>query len=122
MRVCRIKDKVMLENSNLLEGQTAKRVNKLLVEYQDVTTKLTDLEETKKKVLAELFKLSAVGVNETDKFTFKVCEQAGRTSLSLKALNEEAPNLFKQVSALGLINVGADFKTVRSIKLKGERV
>ena len=112
----------MLENSNLLEGQTAKRVNKLLVEYQDITTKLTDLEETKKRVLEELFNLSNVGVNETDKFTFKICEQSGKRSLSLNTLNEEAPNLYKQVSALGLIKVGADFKTVRSIKLKGERV
>ena len=112
----------MLENSNLLEGQTAKRVNYLLKEYQDITTKLSDLEETKKKVLTELFELSTVGVNETDKFTFKILEQAGKQSLSLKSLQESAPDLFGKVSALGLINVGKDFKTVRSIKLKGERV
>ena len=112
----------MLENSNLIEGQTAKRVNHLLKEYQDITTKLSDLEETKKKVLKELFELAPIGVNETDKFTFKVLEQAGRQSLSLKSLQESAPDLFGKVSALGLISVGADFKTVRSIKLKGERV
>ena len=112
----------MLENSNLIEGQTAKRVNHLLKEYQDITTNLSDLEETKKKVLKELFELAPIGVNETDKFTFKVLEQAGRQSLSLKSLQESAPDLFGKVSALGLISVGADFKTVRSIKLKGERV
>ena len=112
----------MLENSNLLEGQTAKRVNTLLREYQDITSKLTDLETSKQKVLEELFSLASVGVNETDKFTFKVLEQAGRQSLSLKSLQESAPDLFGKVSALGLISVGKDFKTVRSIKLKGDRV
>lgn len=112
----------MLENSNLIEGQVAKRVNKLLVEYSDVTTKLSDLEETKKRVLKELFSLTSIGVNETDKFTFKICEQSGRTSLSLKTLHETAPDLYGKVSALGLISVGEDYKTVRSIKLKGERV
>ena len=112
----------MLENSNLLEGQTAKRVNKLLVEYQSVTSQLTDLETTKKAILKELFELAPLGVNETDKFTFKVLEQAGRQSLSLKSLQESAPDLFGKVSALGLISIGENFKTVRSIKLKGDRV
>lgn len=111
----------MLENSNLIGGKEAKRVNELLKEYQDVTTKLTDLETTKKNVLTELFTLVETGVNETDKFTFNICEQKGKQSLSLKTLRETAPDLFGKVSALGLINVGADFKTVRSIKLKGVR-
>ena len=112
----------MLENSNLLEGKTAKRVNELIKDYQDITSKLTDLETSKKKVLAELFELAPLGVNETNLFTFKVLEQAGKQSLSLKNLQESAPDLFGKVSALGLISVGENFKTVRSIKLKGDRV
>ena len=111
----------MLENSNLIEGETAKKVNKLLKEYQDVTTKLTDLETTKKEILKELFELAPIGVNETNLFTFKILEQAGRQSLSLKSLQESAPDLFGKVSALGLISIGENFKTVRSIKLKGDR-
>ena len=78
----------MLENSNLIEGQTAKRVNVLLKEYQDVTTKLTDLETTKGKVLEELFALVDIGVNETDKFTFKVLNKA--RSLTLKGPDYES--------------------------------
>ena len=112
----------MLENSNLLEGKTAKRVNELLKDYQDVTSKLTDLETTKKSILKELFELAPLGVNETNMFTFKVIEQAGRQSLSIKSLQESAPDLFGKVSALGLISIGENFKTVRSIKLKGNRV
>lgn len=112
----------MLENSNLIEGQNAKRVNKLLEEYQDITAKLTDLDTSKKAVLSELFDLTQVGVNETGKFTFKICEQAGNKTISVKNLQETAPDLFGKVSALGLVNVGKSFKTVRSIKLKGERV
>ena len=112
----------MLENSNLLEGKTAKRVNELIKDYQDITAKLTDLEESKKKVLKELFELAPLGVNETNLFTFKIIEQAGRQSLSLKNLQESAPDLFGKVSALGLISIGENFKTVRSIKLKGDRV
>jgi hypothetical protein len=112
----------MLENSNLIEGKQAKRVNELLKEYQDITSKLTDLETSKKAVLKELFELVPVGVNETNLFTFKVLEQACRQSLSIKSLQESAPDLFGKVSALGLISVGENFKTVRSIKLKGERV
>lgn len=112
----------MLENSNLLEGKTAKRVNELIKDYQSITAKLTDLEESKKKVLKELFELAPIGVNETNLFTFKVIEQAGRQSLSIKNLQETAPDLFGKVSALGLISIGENFKTVRSIKLKGDRV
>ena len=112
----------MLENSNLIEGQNARRVNKLLEEYQDITAKLSDLDTSKKAVLSELFDLTQVGVNETGKFTFKICEQAGNKTISVKSLEETAPDLFGKVSALGLINIGKSFKTVRSIKLKGERV
>ena len=112
----------MLENSNLLEGKTAKRVNVLLREYQDVTSKLSDLETTKKNILNALFDLVPVGLNETNMFTFKIIEQAGRQSLSVKSLQESAPDLFGKVSALGLISTGENFKTVRSIKLKGDRV
>jgi hypothetical protein len=112
----------MLENSNLIEGKTAKRVNELLKDYQAVTAQLVDLETSKKAILKELFELAPVGVNETNLFTFKVSEQAGRQSLSLKSLQESAPELFGRVSALGLISVGENFKTVRSIKLKGDRV
>ena len=112
----------MLENSNLLEGKTAKRVNELIKDYQSLTSKLSDLEESKKKVLKELFELAPIGVNETNLFTFKVIEQAGKQSLSLKSLQESAPDLFGKVSALGLISIGENFKTVRSIKLKGDRV
>lgn len=112
----------MLENSNLIEGQTAKRVNVLLKEYQDVTAKLTDLETTKGKVLEELFALVDIGVNETDKFTFKVLNNAGRRSIPVAELEKQEPYLFKKLSGLGFVNVGKDFKTVRSIKIKGDRV
>ena len=112
----------MLENSNLIEGKQAKELNKLLTDYQAVVAQLDDLDTTKKNILRRIFELAPVGVNETNLFTFKVIEQAGRQSLSLKSLQESAPDIFGKVSALGLISVGENFKTVRSIKLKGDRV
>ena len=112
----------MLENSHLIEGKQAKELDKLLIDYQAVTAQLTDLDTTKKSILKRIFKLAKVGTNETSKFVFKVCLQAGRQSLSIKNLQETAPDLFGKVSALGLINIGENFKTVRSIKLKGDRV
>ena len=112
----------MLENSNLIEGKQAKELNKLLTDYQAVTAQLDDLDATKKNILKRIFELAPIGVNETNLFTFKVIEQAGRQSLSLKSLQESAPDIFGKVSALGLISVGENFKTVRSIKLKGDRV
>jgi hypothetical protein len=112
----------MLENSNLIEGKQAKELNKLLTDYQAVVAQLDDLDTTKKNILKRIFELAPVGVNETNLFTFKVIEQAGRQSLSLKNLQESAPDLFGKVSALGLISVGEGYKVVRSIKLKGDRV
>lgn len=112
----------MLENSNLIDGTTAKELNTLLQEYNDITTQLTDLETSKKKVLARIFELAPVGLNETNKYTFKILEQAGRQSISVKSLSEQAPDLLGKISGLGLISIGEDFKTLRSVKLKGDRV
>lgn len=121
-RVCRIKDKAMLENSNLISGTQAKELDKLLQEYTDLTSQLTDLETSKKNVLARIFELAPVGLNETSKYTFKVLEQAGRQSISVKNLSEQAPDLFGKISGLGLVSIGEDFKTLRSVKVKGDRV
>ena len=111
----------MLENSNLLEGTVAKRVNELIQEYQDITAKVKDLETSKKNVLAELFKLAEVGVNETNKFCFNIVENKGRVSIAPKKLQELAPELYGQISGMGLLSVGEDYLTVRGIKLKGDR-
>lgn len=112
----------MLEHSNLIEGQKAREVNKLIAEYEDITAKLADLDKSKKEVLTKLFELAEVGTNETNKFIFNVVNNSGRATISVKNLSEQAPDLFGKVSALGLISVGENFKTVRSIKLKGDRV
>lgn len=111
----------MLENSNLLEGKTAKRVNELIKDYQDITTKLSDLETSKKKVLEELFNLTTIGINETNMFTFNVVNNKGKRSIPVAEFEKQAPELFKKISGLGLLNIGNEFKTVRGIKLKGER-
>ena len=111
----------MLENSHLIEGKNAKEVNTLLEEYQDITTKLNDLDTTKKEVLKKLFELTQIGVNETSKYTFKVSEQAGRQSLSLKTLQDKEPTIYAEIQAKGLITQGEGFKKVSSIKLKGDR-
>ena len=110
----------MLENSNLLEGQTAKRVNTLLKDYQDVTTKLADLETTKKNILKELFELSQVGVNETNLFTFNVVHMKGRESISLADIKKHGSYLYESLNPYK--NYSADYFIVRSIKLKGDRV
>lgn len=112
----------MLENSNLIDGASAKELNTLLQEYNDITTQLTDLETSKKKVLARIFELAPVGLNETNKYTFKILKQAGKQSISIKNLSEQAPDLYGKISGLGLISIGEDFKTLRSVKLKGDRV
>ena len=111
----------MLENSNLLEGKTAKRVNELLKDYQDITTKLSDLETSKKSVLEELFNLTVIGINETNMFTFNIVNNKGKRSIPVAEFEKQAPELFRKISGLGLVNIGNEFKTVRGIKLKGER-
>ena len=111
----------MLENSNLLEGSKAKRVNELLHEYQDVSAKIKDLETTKKNVLAELFELADVGINETGKFVFNIVKNDGSPRVQTKALREKAPILYEQIEQLGFITEGKGFLTVRGIKLKGDR-
>lgn len=112
----------MLENSNLLEGKTAKRVNVLLREYQDITAKLTDLNKTKEKVLEELFTLTNVGTNETNVFTFNVIDNKGRQTISVSDVRNFGNNLFEDLNDKGLIKTGKNFLTIKSIKLKGDRV
>ena len=111
----------MLENSNLIEGQNAKEVNRLVAEYQDITAKLQDLEKTKKETLAKLFELTEIGTNETNKFVFNVVDNNGRQTISIKTLTEKAPELFNLIETQGFVNVGENFKTIRGIKLKGQR-
>lgn len=112
----------MLENSNLLEGKVAKEVDKLIAEYEDITAKTKDLETSKKQVLARLFELVEVGVNETSNVVFNIVNNSGRISIAPKKLQETAPELYGQISGLGLISIGEDYKTVRGIKHKGDRV
>ena len=111
----------MLENSNLLDGTVAKRVNELVKEYQDVSVKIKDLETTKKNVLAELFELTETGINETSKYVFNIVENKGRLSIAVSKLQEQAPDLYGKISGLGLVSVGNDYLTVRGIKEKGTR-
>ena len=111
----------MLENSNLIDGQNAKEVNTLLAEYEDIKTRANDLETSKKRVLARLFELSTTGVNETNKYVFKKNDNKGRLNISAKKLQEQAPELFGQVSNMGLVTVGDNYFTITGIKLKGDR-
>ena len=111
----------MLENSNLIEGAVAKEVNELLREYEDIKVKANDLETSKKKILSRLFELAQVGVNETNKYTFKKNDNKGRVNISVKKFQEQAPDLFGQVSDLGLVSVGENYFTITSVKLKGDR-
>ena len=111
----------MLENSNLLEGSTAKRVNELIAEYEDIRTRANDLETSKKKVLAELFELAPVGVNETSKYSFNIVNNSGAVKISTKGVREKAPELYGQLVEMGFVSVGEDYLTVRGIKLKGKR-
>ena len=111
----------MLENSNLLSGELAKEVDKLIAEYEDIIAKEKDLETTKKQVLARLFEITVTGVNETSKITFNIVENKGRVSIAPKKTEEQAPDLYQKLVELGLVSTGSDFKTVRGIKHKGDR-
>ena len=111
----------MLENSNLIEGQDAKEVNELLAEYEDIKARANDLETSKKRVLTRLFELAKIGPNETNKYFFKKNDNKGRLNVSVKKLQEQAPDLFGQISDLGLVSVGENYLTITGIKLKGDR-
>ena len=111
----------MLENSNLVQGVQGKEVDKLIAEYQDITLKLADLDKSKKEVLNRLFELAEVGVNETSKYAFNVVLNKGRETIGIKALKDKAPNLYNLIQEQKLVNIGEDYKTIRGIKLKGQR-
>ena len=111
----------MLENSYLHEGLESKEIEKLLKEYQDITTKLADLNETKKRVLDRLQELSQVGVNETRNYVYSVSLVNGKRTISVSELQKNAPELLKRISGLGYLSVGEDYKVIRGIKEKGDR-
>ena len=111
----------MLENSNLLSGKVAKEVESLIAEYEDITAKAKDLETSKKAVLEKLFALTEKGINETSNIVFNIVENKGRVSIAPKKLQEQAPELYGQISGMGLVSIGEDYLTVRGIKHKGTR-
>lgn len=120
-RVGKGNDFIMLENSNLIESSRASEVNKLIKEYQDLTIKLADLDESKKQVLEQLFKLTEVGVNETGKYVFNIVLNKGRETIGVKNLKEKAPSIYSLIQEQELVSVGEPFKTIRGIKEKGKR-
>lgn len=111
----------MLENSNLLSGKIAKEVDGLIKEYEDLTAKIKDLELSKKAVLDRLFEITEKGINETNNIVFNIVENKGRVSIAPKKLQEQAPELYGEISGLGLISIGESYLTVRGIKHKGVR-
>ena len=111
----------MLENSNLLSGKIAKEVDGLIKEYEDLTAKIKDLELSKKAVLDRLFEITEKGINETNNIVFNIVENKGRVSIAPKKLQEQAPELYGEISGLGLISIGENYLTVRGIKHKGVR-
>ena len=52
---------------------------------------------------------------------FKKNDNKGRVNISVKKFQEQAPDLFGQVSNLGLVSVGDNYFTITGIKLKGDR-
>ena len=112
----------MLENSYLHESLEAKEIDTLLKEYQDITAKLTDLDESKKKVLERLIALSETGVNETSKFVYNKGYVNGKTSIKVTDTKKLAPELFDRLEKLGLVSTGNGYFVIRNIKLKGDRV
>lgn len=111
----------MLENSNLIDGANGKEVTRLIKEYQDITAKLADLDESKKQVLAKLFELTEVGKNETSKYVFNIILNKGRETIGVKNLKENAPSIYTLIQEQELISVGEPYKTIRGIKEKGTR-
>lgn len=111
----------MLENSNLVQGKSAKEVDKLLKEYEDITIKLADLDKSKKEVLTRLFELTEVGTNETSNYVFNIVMNKGRETIGVKKLRDNNHALYEIMESEGYLSVGEPFKTVRGIKLKGNR-
>lgn len=106
----------MLDNSTRHEGETATKLNKLIRQYEDINIQLNDLETTKKEVLAEIFAIAQLGINETNCYVFNVCNNSGRVSIAPKKLFETAPDIYSQIEKLNLITTGKDYLTVRGIK------
>lgn len=109
----------MLQHSILLDGKEGKEVEKLLKEYQKTVTELTDLEKTKREILNKIFELSQEGTNETQNYVFTKSLVSGRKSISVKALQEQAEEIYRKISGLGLVSIGEDYYVIRGIRLKG---
>ena len=108
----------MLENSNLITGKNAKEIDTLIKKYEDVSIQLADLEKTKKEVTSRIFELTEVGINETSKIVFNIVDNKGRETISIKALNENAPDILTELRAKNLVNIGNNYKTIKGIKHK----
>ena len=111
----------MLENSYLHEGLESKEIEKLLKEYQSITTKLADLNSTKERVLEKLHELSQIGVNETRNYVYSVSVVNGKRTISVSELQKNAPELLKKISGLGFLSIGEPYRVIRGIKEKGDR-
>lgn len=112
-------NKMLKQNNSVrLDGQKAKDTDKLLKEYQDLIIQYKDIEARKKEVLAEIIKLSKVGVNETNKFVFKISEIAGKETISVNKLKENEPSIYTVLRQKNLVSMGDNYLKITSIKPK----
>ena len=88
---------MILENSNMIDGNEAKELNKALEEYQKLDAQIKDLKKSFDALKEFILKESANGTNQTLKFAWDIIEKAGyEKPVGLKDMDEKTIALLRE--------------------------
>ena len=106
---------MILENSNMIDGNEAKELNKALEEYQKLDAQIKDLKKSFDSLKEFILKESANGTNQTLKFAWDIIEKAGSEKVvSLSKIDSET---VEELRAKGYVMETKGSRSINKIRL-----
>jgi hypothetical protein len=88
---------MILENSNMINGEKAKELNKALEEYQKLDTQIKDLKKSFDALKDFILKESADGTNQTMKVAWDIIAKSGSEKVvSLSKIDSETIDMLRK--------------------------
>lgn len=110
--------KMVLEFSNYIDGEDAKRVNDLCKEIVKLKPICEDMNKKLNQLKNELKEMLQGGTNETTKYIVKMTEKAGSTTIKASDVRTKEPDIFDLLESKGLVKHNSPSKVLGDILAK----
>lgn len=115
----------MLDTSKYFDGQEGKELNQVVTRYAELETIIKDNADKMKEIVTEFEALkkqiknvSADGLNETSKISWYIKKVKDSLYITASEVQTQAPEIYQQLSGMGLVNVRNGARTIESITIK----